>query len=119
MGPAVDVLEGRAVRLERGDYERVTAEAGDPLALIARLAAARPPLLHVVALGAARDAAYRGVDAVRLEGGRYRTDIAAREVPAGTAAGGSTAPPPGWVVGYRCDAPPGDGKTRASPQRRG
>jgi phosphoribosylformimino-5-aminoimidazole carboxamide ribotide isomerase len=53
--PAVDVLEGRAVRLERGDYERVAAEAGDPFDLIARLAAARPPLLHVVALGAARD----------------------------------------------------------------
>jgi phosphoribosylformimino-5-aminoimidazole carboxamide ribotide isomerase len=53
--PAVDVLEGRAVRLERGDYDRVTAEAGDPLELIARLAAVRPPLLHVVALGAARD----------------------------------------------------------------
>jgi phosphoribosylformimino-5-aminoimidazole carboxamide ribotide isomerase len=53
--PAVDVLDGRAVRLERGDYGRVAAEAGDPLVLIARLAAARPPLLHVVALGAARD----------------------------------------------------------------
>jgi phosphoribosylformimino-5-aminoimidazole carboxamide ribotide isomerase len=53
--PAVDVLEGRAVRLERGDYERVAAEAGDPFDLVTRLAAARPPLLHVVALGAARD----------------------------------------------------------------
>jgi phosphoribosylformimino-5-aminoimidazole carboxamide ribotide isomerase len=53
--PAVDVLDGRAVRLERGDYDRVAAEAGDPLELIAQLAAARPPLLHVIALGAARD----------------------------------------------------------------
>jgi len=39
-------------------------------------------------LGAARDAAYRGVSDVRLEGGRYRTDIAEREVPAGASAGG-------------------------------
>ncbi len=49
------MLDGKAVRLERGDYGRVAAEAGDPFALIAHLAAARPPLLHVIALGAARD----------------------------------------------------------------
>jgi phosphoribosylformimino-5-aminoimidazole carboxamide ribotide isomerase len=53
--PAVDVLDGRAVRLERGDYGRVTTEAGDPLALIARAARLRPAFVHVVALGAARD----------------------------------------------------------------
>jgi phosphoribosylformimino-5-aminoimidazole carboxamide ribotide isomerase len=53
--PAVDVLDGRAVRLERGDYGRIAADAGNPLDLIARLAATRPSLLHVVALGAARD----------------------------------------------------------------
>jgi phosphoribosylformimino-5-aminoimidazole carboxamide ribotide isomerase len=53
--PAVDVLDGRAVRLERGDYDRIAAEAGDPLALVARAAARRPPFVHVVALGAARD----------------------------------------------------------------
>jgi len=53
--PAVDVLDGRAVRLEQGDYDRVAAAGGDPFELIARLAAARPPLVHVVALGAARD----------------------------------------------------------------
>jgi phosphoribosylformimino-5-aminoimidazole carboxamide ribotide isomerase len=53
--PAVDVLDGRSVRLERGDYDRVAAEAGDPFELIARAAAARPPLVHVVSLGAALD----------------------------------------------------------------
>jgi phosphoribosylformimino-5-aminoimidazole carboxamide ribotide isomerase len=53
--PAVDVLEGRAVRLLRGDYDRVEIDAGDPLALVRRAAAAAPPLVHVVALGAARD----------------------------------------------------------------
>jgi phosphoribosylformimino-5-aminoimidazole carboxamide ribotide isomerase len=53
--PAVDVLNGRAVRLLRGDYERVTTDAGDPLTLLRRLAERRPPLLHVVALAAARD----------------------------------------------------------------
>ncbi|HET8893687.1 MAG TPA: HisA/HisF-related TIM barrel protein [Gaiellaceae bacterium] len=53
--PAVDVLEGRAVRLFQGDYDRVTTDAGDPLALIRRFAASSPPFVHVVALGAARD----------------------------------------------------------------
>jgi phosphoribosylformimino-5-aminoimidazole carboxamide ribotide isomerase len=53
--PAVDVLDGRAVRLLRGDYDSVEVEAGDPLALVREAAAAAPPLVHVVALGAARD----------------------------------------------------------------
>ena len=53
--PAVDVLEGRAVRLLRGDYDRVEVDAGDPLELVRRAAAFAPPLVHVVALGAARD----------------------------------------------------------------
>ena len=35
--------------------------------------------------GDARDAAYRAIDNVTLEGGRYRTDIGAREL-AGAAA---------------------------------
>lgn len=53
--PAVDVLHGRAVRLERGDFGGVTREAGDPAALVRRYAAAAPPLLHAVVLDAARD----------------------------------------------------------------
>jgi phosphoribosylformimino-5-aminoimidazole carboxamide ribotide isomerase len=53
--PAVDVLDGRAVRLERGDFDKVAREAGDPIALARRFAAAAPPFLHVVVLDAARD----------------------------------------------------------------
>src|SRR5436305_328354 len=52
--PAVDVLDGRAVRLTQGDYERVDT-AGDPFELVRRAAAASPPFVHVVALAAARD----------------------------------------------------------------
>ena len=52
--PAVDVLDGRAVRLTQGDYGRVD-EMGDPLELVRRAAAASPPLVHVVALDAARE----------------------------------------------------------------
>jgi len=52
--PAVDVLDGKAVRLTQGDYDRVD-EAGDPLDLVRRAAGLAPPFVHVVALGAARD----------------------------------------------------------------
>ena len=53
--PAVDVLDGRAVRLLRGGYDSIEVDAGEPLELVRRVAAASPPLVHVVALGAARD----------------------------------------------------------------
>jgi phosphoribosylformimino-5-aminoimidazole carboxamide ribotide isomerase len=53
--PAVDVLDGKAVRLLRGDYDSIEVDAGDPLALVRKAAATAPPLVHVVALGAARD----------------------------------------------------------------
>jgi phosphoribosylformimino-5-aminoimidazole carboxamide ribotide isomerase len=53
--PAVDVLDGRAVRLRQGDYDRVEVDAGDPLELVRRAAGSVPPFVHVVALGAARD----------------------------------------------------------------
>src|SRR5437763_5752799 len=52
--PAVDVLDGKAVRLTRGDYAYAD-EAGDPLVLVRRAAGFGPPFVHVVALGAARD----------------------------------------------------------------
>lgn len=52
--PAVDVLDGEAVRLLRGDFARVTHRAGDPLELIERYAAEEPAFVHVVDLGAAR-----------------------------------------------------------------
>jgi phosphoribosylformimino-5-aminoimidazole carboxamide ribotide isomerase len=52
--PAVDVLDGEAVRLLRGDFARVTHRAGDPLELVRRYAAAGPAFVHVVDLGAAR-----------------------------------------------------------------
>ena len=52
--PAVDVLEGEAVRLERGEFERIGVRAGDPVELARRLAGVRPPWLHIVDLEGAR-----------------------------------------------------------------
>jgi phosphoribosylformimino-5-aminoimidazole carboxamide ribotide isomerase len=70
--PAVDLLGEEAVRLERGDYDRVSIRAGDPEELVRRFAAAGPALVHVVDLGGAR-------------AGRIRPELIARLV---AAAGG-------------------------------
>jgi phosphoribosylformimino-5-aminoimidazole carboxamide ribotide isomerase len=52
--PAIDVVGSQAVRLRRGDFDAVVADAGDPAGLVDRFADARPPLLHVVDLDGAR-----------------------------------------------------------------
>jgi phosphoribosylformimino-5-aminoimidazole carboxamide ribotide isomerase len=51
--PAVDVLEGRCVRLSEGRPERVTVEGGDPAVAVARFAAAGSAYLHLVDLDGA------------------------------------------------------------------
>lgn len=52
--PAVDVLGGDAVRLERGRFDRVIAREADPLALVERFVEAGARLVHVVDLDGAR-----------------------------------------------------------------
>lgn len=57
--PAVDVLGDEAVRLEQGDYDRVSHRAGGPLELVERFASARPALIHLVDLSGARSGRMR------------------------------------------------------------
>ncbi|HEX4521290.1 MAG TPA: HisA/HisF-related TIM barrel protein [Gaiellaceae bacterium] len=52
--PAVDVLGEGAVRLHRGDYDKVVDEAGDPVALAVRFAEAGARRIHLVDLDGAR-----------------------------------------------------------------
>jgi phosphoribosylformimino-5-aminoimidazole carboxamide ribotide isomerase len=52
--PAVDVLDGTAVRLEQGDFERKTTSAGDPAELVRRFASYRPAWIQLVDLDGAR-----------------------------------------------------------------
>ncbi len=54
--PAVDVLEGRVVRLHQGNRDTVTIEGGDPAALARRFADEGAARLHVVDL----DGAFNG-----------------------------------------------------------
>lgn len=79
--PALDVLEGRVVRLSEGQRERVTVEGGDPVAAAQRFAAEGASWLHLVDL----DGAFSGAPDLGLVarvaatglpvqvGGGYRT----------------------------------------------
>lgn len=53
--PAIDLLDGQAVRLKQGRYDDVTVYDKDPVALARRFRAAGARHLHVVDLNAARD----------------------------------------------------------------
>ena len=57
--PAVDLLGKEAVRLEQGDFERVSVRAGDPQELVQRFASANPAWIHVVDLEGARSGTIR------------------------------------------------------------
>jgi phosphoribosylformimino-5-aminoimidazole carboxamide ribotide isomerase len=57
--PAVDVLGAGAVRLHRGDYDRVVERAGDPVELARRLAVEGARRIHLVDLDGARSGAVR------------------------------------------------------------
>ncbi|HUH14507.1 MAG TPA: 1-(5-phosphoribosyl)-5-[(5-phosphoribosylamino)methylideneamino] imidazole-4-carboxamide isomerase [Gaiellaceae bacterium] len=92
--PAIDVLQGRVVRLAEGRREDVTVEGGDPVAAASRFAAAGASWLHLVDL----DGAFSGTPDLALVrrvaavgppvqvGGGYRTVEAARAALAAGAA---------------------------------
>jgi len=65
--PAIDLLEGRCVRLARGDYAAATVYDDDPGAVAARFAAAGARRIHVVDLDAAKSG--RRANAVARAGG--------------------------------------------------
>ncbi|MBJ7306589.1 MAG: 1-(5-phosphoribosyl)-5-[(5-phosphoribosylamino)methylideneamino]imidazole-4-carboxamide isomerase [Acidimicrobiia bacterium] len=62
--PAIDLLDGRAVRLYQGDYARETVYNEDPVAQAKAFAAAGARWIHVVDLDAARTGAPRNLDVI-------------------------------------------------------
>jgi phosphoribosylformimino-5-aminoimidazole carboxamide ribotide isomerase len=72
--PAIDVLEGRCVRLSEGRRERVTIEGGDPAAAVRRFTSEGARFLHLVDL----DGAFSGRPSLELVG---RVAAEAGEVP--------------------------------------
>lgn len=62
--PAIDVLDGRVVRLAKGDFDAVTDYGDDPVAVAEQFKAAGADWLHLVDLSGARDGARRQQDLV-------------------------------------------------------
>ena len=56
--PAIDVREGRVVRLRQGDYAQETRYPDEPVAVARRYADAGARWLHLVDLDAAREGGY-------------------------------------------------------------
>lgn len=54
--PAIDLIDGKAVRLTKGDYAQMTVYSDDPIAVAQSFEAAGATHLHVVDLQGARDA---------------------------------------------------------------
>lgn len=63
--PAIDILEGRAVRLTQGSFDEPTVYDADPLEAAQRWEAAGARALHVVDLDGARDGAPVNLEVVR------------------------------------------------------
>jgi phosphoribosylformimino-5-aminoimidazole carboxamide ribotide isomerase len=63
--PAIDILEGKAVRLLRGDFEQRTVYDADPVAAARRWVQAGARALHVVDLDGARGGEPQNLDHVR------------------------------------------------------
>jgi len=53
--PAIDLYEGKAVRLQRGDYEQMTVYSDDPVSVALGFKNAGASALHIVDLEGARD----------------------------------------------------------------
>jgi phosphoribosylformimino-5-aminoimidazole carboxamide ribotide isomerase len=88
--PAVDILDGKAVRLARGEFDQSTVYDADPLEAARRWVSAGARALHVVDLDGARAGAPANIDHVERitreldvpvqVGGGLRTAEAVRDV---------------------------------------
>jgi len=94
--PAIDIRDGHAVRLERGDFDRETVYVDDPLEAARSFVEAGAKSLHVVDLDGARAGEPRNLDHLRRiaselpvpvqYGGGLRSLVAVREALAAGAA---------------------------------
>lgn len=62
--PAIDLRQGRVVRLYQGDYDRETRFSDDPVAVARRWEAAGAPRIHVVDLDGARSGRPESLEAI-------------------------------------------------------
>ena len=72
--PAIELRDGKVVRLYQGDYDNMTVYGQDPAAQAAAFAAAGAGDLHVVDLDGAKDgtlANFKTIEALTRQGGLY------------------------------------------------
>lgn len=72
--PAIDLRDGKVVRLTQGDYDRMTVYGEDPCAQARQFVEAGARYLHVVDLDGAKDGTlsnYRSIAALAEQGGLY------------------------------------------------
>lgn len=75
--PAIDILDGRCVRMTRGDYTTAEDVAPSPLAAAKRLVAEGAEWLHVVDLNGARTGVPGNLDDIRAIANRFTVQIQA------------------------------------------
>ena len=63
--PAIDLIDGKAVRLVRGDYNQMTVYHNDPVAVAKGFAQSGAKYLHVVDLEGARDGSTPNIETVK------------------------------------------------------
>jgi phosphoribosylformimino-5-aminoimidazole carboxamide ribotide isomerase len=73
--PAIDIRDGRAVRLERGDFDRETVYADDPLEAARSFVDAGAKSLHVVDLDGARAGEPRNLEHLRRIAGELAVPV--------------------------------------------
>ena len=63
--PAIDILNGQAVRLYQGDYATAHKVAADPVETALSFQSAGAEYLHIVDLSGAKDGSASGIDTVK------------------------------------------------------
>ena len=72
--PAIDLYDGKAVRLYKGDYSQMTVYDNDPVNTVRKFKAAGAQCVHLVDLEGARDGGTPNFDTVKRlvsEGGMF------------------------------------------------
>ena len=83
--PAIDIRDGKIVRLTEGDYDRMTVYGHDPLAVARAYREAGAECLHVVDLDAALAGAQKNLEMIQKlakESGLFLPDVEMSETPA-------------------------------------
>ena len=63
--PAIDLIDGKVVRLYQGDYNQKTQYSFDPIEVVEKYAKAGADLLHIVDLTGAKDTSKRQLTLIK------------------------------------------------------